>query len=79
MAYYRICPDCGAHLDPGESCEDCREAAADFPTYGNLRRGNSDMYRNLRTRKAARTLERLDGKGETGIASPCFASQFIRT
>ncbi len=23
MAFYRICPDCGAHLDPGETC-DCR-------------------------------------------------------
>ena len=20
MTYYRICPDCGAHLDPGERC-----------------------------------------------------------
>jgi len=19
--YYRICPDCGAHLDPGEICD----------------------------------------------------------
>lgn len=24
MAYYRICPDCGAALDPGEKCE-CQE------------------------------------------------------
>lgn len=24
MAYYNICPDCGAHLDPGESC-DCQD------------------------------------------------------
>lgn len=23
MSYYRICPICGANLDPGESC-DCR-------------------------------------------------------
>lgn len=23
MAYYNICPDCGAHLDPGERC-DCK-------------------------------------------------------
>lgn len=23
MAYYRICPRCGANLDPGEVCEDC--------------------------------------------------------
>lgn len=24
MAYYRVCPDCGANLDPGETC-DCME------------------------------------------------------
>ena len=26
MAFYSICPKCGAHLDPGESC-DCDEMA----------------------------------------------------
>ncbi len=25
MSYYRTCPRCGAHLDPGEQCQDCRE------------------------------------------------------
>ena len=24
MAYYRICPNCGSSLDPGEKC-DCKE------------------------------------------------------
>ena len=24
MPYYRTCPHCGAHLDPGEICDDCR-------------------------------------------------------
>ena len=24
MPYYRTCPDCGAHLDPGERC-DCHD------------------------------------------------------
>ena len=24
MAFYRICPDCGAYLDPGERCS-CHE------------------------------------------------------
>lgn len=24
MSYYRICPHCGAHLDPGEVC-DCQD------------------------------------------------------
>ena len=27
MAYYVICPDCGAHNDPGEKC-DCHDANA---------------------------------------------------
>lgn len=27
MPYYRICPDCGAHLDPDEPC-DCHEEKA---------------------------------------------------
>lgn len=36
MSYYRICPHCGAHLDPGESCDCtisqvCAEARAVFP------------------------------------------------
>lgn len=26
IAYYRICPDCGANLDPGEVC-DCKDRA----------------------------------------------------
>ena len=24
MPYYKTCPDCGAHLDPGERC-DCKD------------------------------------------------------
>ena len=24
MAFYNVCPFCGAHLDPGERC-DCKE------------------------------------------------------
>lgn len=28
MSYYRTCPHCGAHLDPGESCDcDKKETA----------------------------------------------------
>lgn len=30
MAYYNICPDCGASLDPGERC-DCRDRAEEKP------------------------------------------------
>lgn len=25
MAFYRPCPDCGAHLDPDEECQDCQK------------------------------------------------------
>lgn len=28
MAFYRTCPKCGAALDPGELCDDCRGTAA---------------------------------------------------
>lgn len=27
MSYFRICPNCGANLDPGEVC-DCRDGKA---------------------------------------------------
>lgn len=26
---YRVCPACGAHLDAGEVCDDCRERDAE--------------------------------------------------
>jgi len=25
MSYYHTCPTCGANLDPGEECLECRE------------------------------------------------------
>ena len=25
MSYFHTCPDCGANLDPGEECQDCKE------------------------------------------------------
>ena len=28
MGYYRICPQCGCYLDPGESCDCVKEKAA---------------------------------------------------
>lgn len=44
MAYYRVCPDCGSNLDPGEIC-DCKiqrmkqpeEAAAEWERKGGER------------------------------------------
>ena len=32
VAYYSICPDCGASLDPGEKCS-CREEAEEKQDY----------------------------------------------
>ncbi len=29
MSYYRECPNCGAHLDPGEACDCEKKPAAD--------------------------------------------------
>ena len=26
MSYYRTCPGCGCNLDPGEVCDECRQA-----------------------------------------------------
>lgn len=49
LSYYRTCPHCGAHLDPGERC-DCR-APADVQTFGHL------------TKKTARSADTTtDGK-----------------
>ena len=28
MRYFKVCPSCGSHLDPGEVCQDCKERAA---------------------------------------------------
>lgn len=46
MAYFRKCPDCGAHLDPGEAC-DCRherEIRAMEIARGIRREGASNQY-----------------------------------
>ena len=34
MAYYRTCPDCGAALDPGESCDCNRRSFRAMPIRG---------------------------------------------
>lgn len=28
ICFYRTCPLCGAHLDPGENCTDCKRGGA---------------------------------------------------
>ncbi len=54
MGYCRICPLCGAHLDPGERC-DCKEVqqpisgtSIDYPG-GNIHRGNHENNAFIRT------------------------------
>ena len=39
MSYYRTCPRCEAHLDPGERC-DCQEKTA--PSAANTESGKAD-------------------------------------
>ena len=35
MSYYRICEECGAHLDPGEVCDCQKETVADATNIDN--------------------------------------------
>ena len=37
MAYYRICPGCGANLDPGEVCDCVKEPDTTPPGRGQSR------------------------------------------
>lgn len=43
MAFYRVCPFCGACLDPGEICECKKEAASDD---ANIRSGRAEQKSN---------------------------------
>ena len=54
--YFRTCPTCGAALDPGEVCEDCRGV-------------NSDTYRNLEE-KAADADDIDDGEVQGDLTGP---------
>lgn len=38
MSYYRICPDCGCSLDPGERC-DCQDKEEAAPDATNIQSG----------------------------------------
>lgn len=35
MPYYKTCPDCGAHLDPGERCDCKDDTMEDCTNVGN--------------------------------------------
>jgi|GEM_PF-3466430 len=36
MPYYNTCPNCGANLDPGETCECCNEIRANSEKMATL-------------------------------------------
>ena len=42
MSYYRTCPHCGAHLDPGEVC-DCWETKKPPPVLRTLARAGAEQ------------------------------------
>lgn len=42
MSYYKICPHCGAHLDPGEVC-DCRETKKTALDATNIQDGGAEQ------------------------------------
>jgi hypothetical protein len=58
MAYYRVCPDCGCNLDPGETC-DCRGRAA---------RQQKFFDRHLKVEKKAGQLAFVFDNREVGYA-----------
>ena len=47
MSFYKTCPHCGAHLDPGESCDCtisqvCTEARAVLPERAEMKEAPAD-------------------------------------
>lgn len=70
MSYYKICPHCGAHLDPGESC-DCRPV----PVSEDLRRilgmTQEECAAVLETIKTAQSAANaLDGGVDKALTRP---------
>lgn len=42
MPHYRICPDCGSYLDPGERC-DCQDKEEAAPDATNTQSGKVNL------------------------------------
>ena len=43
MRYFRVCPHCGAHLDPGEVCTDCRSKEKAPASAANAGEGGAEQ------------------------------------
>ena len=41
MSYFKVCPHCGAHLDPGEVC-DCQKEEKTAPSAANTESGKAE-------------------------------------
>lgn len=52
MGIYKICPRCGAHLDPGESC-DCIEARYDTLTQASRDRVDAFIMELIAEQRAS--------------------------
>ena len=55
MSYYRTCPLCGAHLDPGEVCECKKETALGATDTGDGKAEQAINVQNFRTSRDTNT------------------------
>lgn len=68
MSYFKICPHCGANLDPGEVCDCQIGAPARWAPVKSQTFGNSD-------KKTAPSAANTEGRqGGTGLNGPVSAS-----
>lgn len=75
MSYYRTCPYCGAHLDPGESCA-CVDAMFEALTPENKQKVKSLVNDLLAEQKNAAPSgnDTEGGKVEQGLTANVHAS-----
>ena len=77
MSYYKACPFCGAHLDPGENCN-CVEAIYERLTPENKRIVKSTADKLLAEQKeAAVNATNIDNGKAEQIDKPVSASIVI--
>lgn len=73
MIYYRTCPSCGAHLDPGEKC-DCFESKYARLTPENKRKVDEEIDRMVEKQKAAHSATNTEGGGAEHVDHAVSAS-----